>query len=729
MIDRIDTLSNTPPYAADDRDTVSSAPESNTMATPVASPAALPTLQIRLSAETILYGVLILFALILRLADLGMIPYGANEAHEALAAYRAIEPEAVGNRIVARQPLMFSANTLLMSIAGSDDIMPRVATALLGVLIVFMPYLYRRWIGAGKAAILSVLFAVSPALLFSSRTMAGATWSLALVLLIGYFIGRYLETRSFTYGAALVSTAALLGLLSEPGGILFLLILAFGLFFMIRTSDDPDVALRSLNSDVIGGFPILRTALIAVAVIIVLGTAFFTRIGGLANIGESITALLTGFTIRPAYNPTAFPLLTSLFYEPALWLFGIAGAYSVLTDEIEDDLITSRVIGRILIGMLIAGAVMAIGYVGAGPDHSLWLTLPLAGLSAFAVEKIFAGFRDAFFNPPTWGRYLHAVITFAIAAIMGINLLAVGRFFIVPRGGTVIPSAAGDFIAIALALTVTLIGFLVVMAVLDTRTAWGWLLIGGVVTIVLVLRAVYVGDITSLQVNPDPSQPTKLLMVLLSTVLMVIIFFMAGSYWGAGTAWRGLALGLLVALTLYGLNNGWRGAVMTPDNAVELWRPNPSSYNLELVEQTLVDASRRTENSSRYDMEITVQLPASGVDDTPLLWALRRFHKANYVTQLSEAITTPAVVALQTEADPPLGAAYVGQDFGTSFVWDRTTMKIWDVLSWIFERGSRQPQVAVQRYVLWIRADVYGASVGSAESGNILSGIGGVQVP
>src|SRR5258708_4081477 len=117
-------------------------PESESVAVPVAQTAP----RIAISLELALYAALILLSLTLRLAELGTYPLNDLQAHDALAVFRAIEPRAAGVPLIANNPLMFTANSLVMAFAGSDTATPKIPTVLLGVLLVAAPVLFRRWL-------------------------------------------------------------------------------------------------------------------------------------------------------------------------------------------------------------------------------------------------------------------------------------------------------------------------------------------------------------------------------------------------------------------------------------------------------------------------------------------------------------------------------------------------------------------------------------------------------
>ncbi|MFN8418936.1 MAG: hypothetical protein U0528_06795 [Anaerolineae bacterium] len=171
-----------------------------------------------ITAEMLIYALIFLLALLTRVADLGKFPLDAGEAREALAAYRAITPEAAGSAITSSQPLAFSFNAIALTIGGADNGVARLPTALLGALIVLIPLLYRRWLGVGIALLLSIGLALSPVLFMSSREMGGAVWSTALALLSVWLIGRYIESARASFAIGGTTTFALLVLMAEPAG-------------------------------------------------------------------------------------------------------------------------------------------------------------------------------------------------------------------------------------------------------------------------------------------------------------------------------------------------------------------------------------------------------------------------------------------------------------------------------------------------------------------------------
>jgi hypothetical protein len=596
--------------------------------------------RVRISIEAIIYALLLLLSLALRMAELGAVPLNDREAHEALAVFRAIDPRAVGSDLVAHNPLMFTINVLTMSIAGSDTATVRVSTVLLSVLLVGMPFLFRRWLGRANMLIIAGLLTISPVLLVASRLMSGSVWSAALALGAIYLAGKFIESRRAPYAIA-ASTAALMGTLAaESAGLLTFVGVAVGVVYALLTIDDPDRRYRHAIGEILRDWPWFRSILVGGIAVVLVAMAFLLYPAGLSGIGDVLLRTISGFGVRPFGYPFAYPLLTSFLYEPLLWVFGLAGAYLVLKSTDNSELMFLR---RAMVGWLLASVVWSVLYASAEPGYALWLTLPLAGLSAYAIERAMTPVQDRFWDVPSWGPWLHGLAVAATLSIAAINLLYVAR---------AIQDASPDAL-------------------------------------------------------PTLQQPMKLLMVLPALLLAFITFFLVGSMWGARASWRGTGIGLLLFLGVYGLGSGWRAAVANADDPRELWHLRPATRNLNLMMDTLLQASDRA-TGMRYDMEIIVVPPQdTPFDDGALAWLLRNYYRTQFVRELPATASAHVIITPYGQRELKLGQEYVGQDFPLYYTWNRGSLG-WDFLTWIYDRDSRIPPDTSERIIAWVRADVYG---------------------
>src|SRR3954452_800237 len=109
-------------------------------------------------------------ALALRLIDLGDRPFHHDESQDAYFAWTP------GNRggdfhyqPILHGPFRFYLIAAVFKVFGDSDFTARLAPALMGTLIVGMPYLLRRQIGRVAAFAAALAFAVGPTFLYFSR--------------------------------------------------------------------------------------------------------------------------------------------------------------------------------------------------------------------------------------------------------------------------------------------------------------------------------------------------------------------------------------------------------------------------------------------------------------------------------------------------------------------------------------------------------------------------------
>ncbi|NDJ86594.1 MAG: hypothetical protein GYB66_11960 [Chloroflexi bacterium] len=196
----------------------------------------------------------------------------------------------------------------------------------------------------------------------------------------------------------------------------------------------------------------------------------------------------------------------------------------------------------------------------------------------------------------------------------------------------------------------------------------------------------------------------QILVTFFLIMLLVIVYFLAGSIWGARAAWRGLGFGVLIYFVIYGVGLGWQASVTFADDPRELWQTGPATTNLDLLvgeieEMSYLDAGIRTQ------LDITVQ----GPEDGALAWALRGFDNVQYVDGLGIEVDSGAVIApYDPEIPPILGADYIGQDFVLGETWSLSQLRWTDTISWLTLRETRFEPDFDEHVTLWVRKDVYG---------------------
>jgi uncharacterized protein (TIGR03663 family) len=152
----------------------------------------------RPSHELIAYLVLVAVALALRLYDLGDRPFHHDESQDAYFSWILWTKGDYQYQPILHGPLRFYLTASVFSLFGATNFTARLAPALMGTSMVFMPYLLRRQLGHVAAYTAAVLLAIGPSYLYFSRfareDIYFAAVSFALLVVVFRFLD---EPRSW----------------------------------------------------------------------------------------------------------------------------------------------------------------------------------------------------------------------------------------------------------------------------------------------------------------------------------------------------------------------------------------------------------------------------------------------------------------------------------------------------------------------------------------------------
>jgi hypothetical protein len=326
--------------------------------------------------------------------------------------------------------------------------------------------------------------------------------------------------------------------LTDPTGFVFAFILAgAGLFAFWITprealEDDetpsPAAAIMSVVRERFQTWPWQTGLVVAVLVVALVGTFFMLYPSGFSAVSGLLGAFVSGLTTPRPDTPFLFPLLVSLFYEPLIIVFGLVAIVWL----VRRDALTF--VERFFIGWVIFAIIASIAYAGTGPEHALWIVLPLAGLTSSLVAGLLGrSEHPLWWDVPAWSKWLVMLVSIALLGMLSIHVQAFARALISSQEGT--------------------------FTLLNTNTA-------------------------------------SVVWVIISLLFMIIGFFLASSIWGLDTTIQGAALALVAFGLVTSLGSGWRAAAVTADNPIELWNRQPISDDMFLLRQTLSDVSDRQTN-------------------------------------------------------------------------------------------------------------------------------------
>ncbi|MCX2727462.1 TIGR03663 family protein [Thermomicrobium sp. 4228-Ro] len=172
------------------------------MSTPVPSPAARPTIRLRLGAqlarptvEQLAYLLIAALAFVTRFWDLGSRTLHHDESLHTYFSWVYEQGNGYIHHPMMHGPALFHLDALAYLLLGSSDWASRVPAALFGVVLVLLPVLLRgdRFLGRWGALAASVFLLVSPSVLYFSRFIRHDIFAVTATVLWFVCFLRYVE--------------------------------------------------------------------------------------------------------------------------------------------------------------------------------------------------------------------------------------------------------------------------------------------------------------------------------------------------------------------------------------------------------------------------------------------------------------------------------------------------------------------------------------------------------
>ena len=159
---------------------------SRSFALPAAAPGSLMSF---LTGEQWIYALLIVVGIFSRFYDLGYKPLHHDESIHALNSYTLFKGGGWKYDPGYHPPILYHLNALSYFLFGASDYTARIMPALLGVILIGLPYFMRDIMGRTAAIFLAVLFTLSPVILYDSRFIRHdiyLVWGV-MIMVISYF--------------------------------------------------------------------------------------------------------------------------------------------------------------------------------------------------------------------------------------------------------------------------------------------------------------------------------------------------------------------------------------------------------------------------------------------------------------------------------------------------------------------------------------------------------------
>lgn len=185
--------------------------------------------------EVIAYVMIFLLAVATRFVDLGARVMSHDESLHTKFSWDLYRNGSFQHTPLMHGPLLFHMTAFFYLLFGDTDFSARIYPALLGVAVVMMPILFRRWLGRVGALLAALMFLASPLLMYYSRYIRHDLPAIFFALVMVYAVFQYLDgperVRRKPYW--LILLAAALSLLLASKEVAFIYIAIFGSFLTL----------------------------------------------------------------------------------------------------------------------------------------------------------------------------------------------------------------------------------------------------------------------------------------------------------------------------------------------------------------------------------------------------------------------------------------------------------------------------------------------------------------
>jgi len=325
----------------------------------------------RLTLTHLIYAVLLVIAIVFRLVNLNSVPLTNNEAQHALCAMDAQRQNCDG---ISRLYTFFT-NTIF-TFFGANNFSARVIPAILGSLIVLIPYMLNSIIERKTGFVLAICLALDPILIQTSRAADSTIIGIVFILFwVTFFLKR-------NWMAALVVFA--FGLLSGTFFWIGLIILgmAYGVTWLLTRKNKKDEFHQGNPIDELKNQIKNKNYLLILFLLwIGISTRMLTDLSGLLSPLKSLAAIFPVNAIQTMETalPTDVRLIVFLFYTFYALVFSFSAFFHAEQNQNQKNLF-------LLIWILLG---MVVYLVPQFPLYeAVWICIPMWVLAASRIVQI-----------------------------------------------------------------------------------------------------------------------------------------------------------------------------------------------------------------------------------------------------------------------------------------------------------------------------------------------------
>ncbi len=158
--------------------------------------------------ETALYALFIVLAILSRLWDMGARVMSHDESLHTFYSWNLSVGKGFQHTPLMHGPFLFHITALSYFLFGDSDFTARLPIAIFGIVLVAVPFLFRRELGRIGALVASFAILISPSILYHSRYIRQEGTVLIWTILSVIFVWRYMETKRLPWLLALAAVLA-----------------------------------------------------------------------------------------------------------------------------------------------------------------------------------------------------------------------------------------------------------------------------------------------------------------------------------------------------------------------------------------------------------------------------------------------------------------------------------------------------------------------------------------
>jgi uncharacterized protein (TIGR03663 family) len=273
-----------------------------------------------LNWETTLYILLIVLAIATRFWDLGARAISHDESWHANWSWKLYAGYGYKHDPASHGPFLFEANALIHLLFGVNSYTARIVPALFGVALVALPYLFRKWLGRTGALVTSLLFLISPSVLYYSRYIRNDIYIVVWTLLLIFAMLRYLEERKDFHLYLMVVILSLAFCTKENIFINGFILGSFlGLLFLVQWLGEKQRTIKSI--------PAFELALVMGTLVLPLLTAFPVELLGFNSLDYSQAGIVR--SVVTFLVLLAIAALVGIWWDWKRWLICAGLFYSI----------------------------------------------------------------------------------------------------------------------------------------------------------------------------------------------------------------------------------------------------------------------------------------------------------------------------------------------------------------------------------------------------------------